>query len=59
MLEAIRDCRSVMSGGMGPGMQRHMEEAGVEIVLTEASDVDEAIRIHLERLSQSRPESVT
>jgi predicted Fe-Mo cluster-binding NifX family protein len=56
MLATIQDCQVVLAGGMGLGMQRNLEAAGIRPVLTDVQDVREAVQAFLEGRLTERPD---
>ncbi|RPI10121.1 MAG: dinitrogenase iron-molybdenum cofactor biosynthesis protein [Zetaproteobacteria bacterium] len=56
MLSTIADCQAVLSGGMGLGMQRNLEEVGIRPLLTDVEDIQEAVRAFAEGRLSVRPE---
>lgn len=44
ILDLLRDCQAVISGGMGPHMQEKLTRAGHQIFLTGEKDAQEAVR---------------
>ena len=44
MLSAIQDCDVVIVGGMGYGMYHALQEAGKQVIMTDAKYVEEAIQ---------------
>lgn len=48
ILESIRDCDVVVAGGMGFPIQRHAQEAGMEVILTSVRPIDQVIAQYLE-----------
>lgn len=56
MLAPIQDCQMAVARGMGQGMFARLREAGIEPVLTDAREIDEAVRLHLSGELVHRPE---
>ncbi len=56
MLASIGDCQVVLAGGMGQGMLMNLRELGIRPVLTELSDIREAIQAFVEGRLTERPE---
>ena len=48
MMEAISDCRVLLTGGMGWGAYEALRDAGIEPIVTDVSDIREAVRLHIE-----------
>ena len=47
MAEAISDCQVLLSGGMGWGAYEAMQGYGIEPIVTDVSDIDEAVGLYL------------
>jgi predicted Fe-Mo cluster-binding NifX family protein len=48
MTEVIQDCEVILSRGMGRGAYMHMQQAGIKPVITDISDVLEAVQAYLD-----------
>jgi predicted Fe-Mo cluster-binding NifX family protein len=48
MAEAIADCQVLIAGGMGWGAYENMTSRGIETVITDIQNIDEAVRLYLE-----------
>jgi len=48
MAEAISDCQVVLAGGMGWGAYEAMQEYGIQPIITDVRDIDEAIHLYLD-----------
>ncbi|NQU96033.1 MAG: dinitrogenase iron-molybdenum cofactor biosynthesis protein [Chloroflexi bacterium] len=46
MMGAISDCRALLAGGMGWGAFEALSEMGVDAVVTDVADVQEAARLY-------------
>ena len=46
MMEVISDCRALLAGGMGWGAHEALQEMGIEAVVTDVGDVQEAARLY-------------
>jgi predicted Fe-Mo cluster-binding NifX family protein len=57
-LAAIADCDVVLSRGMGRGMYANLQRAGIRTVLTDMSDVHEAVAAFLAGTLPEKPELV-
>jgi predicted Fe-Mo cluster-binding NifX family protein len=44
MVLALSDCAAVLTGGIGPGMVRALNAAGITAVVTDESDPEAAVR---------------
>ena len=47
MAEAISDCQVLLSGGMGWGAYEAMQGFGIEPIVTDVRDIDEAVTLYL------------
>ncbi len=47
IFEAIQDCNILISRGMGKGAFQRLETLGVQSILTEVNDIDEALSAYL------------
>ena len=43
MAEAISDCEALLCGGMGMGAYQSMQTLGIKPVVTEITDIDQAL----------------
>ncbi len=48
MAEAISDCSAVLCGGMGMGAYESMRSLNIQPVVTDLSDIDEAIQAYID-----------
>lgn len=48
MAEAIADCQALLCGGMGAGAYQSMAERGIKPVVTEITDIEEAVMAYVE-----------
>jgi len=48
MAETISDCRVLIAGGMGWGARESLKEYGIETIVTDVENIDEAVRLYLE-----------
>lgn len=46
MMEVISDCRALLTGGMGWGAFEALGEMGIDAVVTDVADVQEAARLY-------------
>ena len=44
MLEAISDCQVVLCGGMGTGAYQSLQAGGINPIITDLKDIDEAVQ---------------
>lgn len=44
LVDTVRDCKVVIAGGMGLPVQERLQEAGIEVVLTDTRVIDEAVQ---------------
>ena len=47
MAEAISDCQVVLTGGMGWGAYEAMQGYGIEPIVTDVKNIDEAVKLYL------------
>lgn len=47
MAETIRDCQVLLAGGMGWGAYEAMKGYGIETIVTDVKDIDEAVELYL------------
>lgn len=47
MVQPIQDCQLVVARGMGYGAHQHLESAGLDIILTDLSSIDEAVQAYV------------
>ena len=47
MRQAIADCQVLLSRGMGRGAHASLEEAGIEVIVTDIAGIDEAVKRYL------------
>ena len=48
MLETITDCQVLLAGGMGWGAYESLKSRGIETVVTDVENIDEAVKLYLE-----------
>lgn len=48
MMEAITDCKVLIAGGMGWGAYENLSSQGIEPIITDIENIDEAVRLYLE-----------
>ncbi|MEA3477967.1 MAG: NifB/NifX family molybdenum-iron cluster-binding protein [Bacteroidota bacterium] len=48
ILEALKDCKVVISHGMGKGAYRHLKEAGKEVFVTRETEIDKALELYIQ-----------
>ena len=48
MAEAIADCKVLIAGGMGWGAYENLTSRGVETIVTDIKNIDEAVKLYLE-----------
>jgi len=48
MAEAIADCQVLISGGMGMGAYDSMKSYKIEPIVTDVTNIDEAVKLYLE-----------
>jgi len=47
MIDEVRDCEIIISGGMGPGAIQAFQEAGKKVILTDRITISDAINDYL------------
>jgi predicted Fe-Mo cluster-binding NifX family protein len=58
MFAPIADCKVLIAGGMGGGAQRGLQQLGIQPLLTDIKDVDEAVQAYLDGSLENHPERV-
>ena len=48
MITNITDCQLVIAGGMGWGAQVSLKQAGIEVHMTDKTNIDEAVQLYLQ-----------
>jgi len=48
MAGSIADCQVLIAGGMGYGAYESLRERGIEAIITDVGNIDEAIKLYLE-----------
>jgi predicted Fe-Mo cluster-binding NifX family protein len=48
MMDTISDCQVLLAGGMGWGARDALKNRGIEVVATDAEDIDEAVKLYLQ-----------
>jgi predicted Fe-Mo cluster-binding NifX family protein len=48
MAETIADCQVLLAGGMGWGAYESLKSRGIETVVTDVENIDEAVKLYLE-----------
>jgi predicted Fe-Mo cluster-binding NifX family protein len=48
MAQTIDDCQVLIAGGMGWGAYDNLKSRGIEAVITDVNNIDEAIRLYIE-----------
>ncbi len=56
MFAPILDCKVVLAGGMGQGAYNGLKQSGVQPVLTDMRDIDQAVKAYLEGKLTDHPE---
>lgn len=47
MMSAIEDCQVLLARGMGWGARKSLEQAGIQAIITDVSDIDSAVQAYL------------
>jgi predicted Fe-Mo cluster-binding NifX family protein len=48
MADPIADCQVLLGGGMGMGAYENLRARGLEVIITDVSDIEQAVRLYLE-----------
>ena len=56
ILAALRDCKAVVSHGMGRRIYNDLTQAGIEVYVTDQTDVERALDLYLSGELIDRPE---
>jgi predicted Fe-Mo cluster-binding NifX family protein len=56
MMGNIKDCQVVIAGGMGLGARDSLKAAGIDTIVTDVKDIDEAVRLYAEGKLANREE---
>ncbi|MGZ6347055.1 MAG: NifB/NifX family molybdenum-iron cluster-binding protein [Anaerolineales bacterium] len=56
MFAPILDCQFVLAGGMGQGAYNGLKQAGVQPLLTDMRDIDQAVKAYLDGTLIDHPE---
>ncbi len=48
MAQSIDDCKIVIAGGMGWGAYESLKSRGIETVVTDVEDIEEAVKLYLQ-----------
>jgi predicted Fe-Mo cluster-binding NifX family protein len=48
MAESISDCQALLAGGMGWGAYENLKSRGIEAVVTDVENIEEAVKLYLE-----------
>ena len=56
MFAGIQDCQVVLARGMGQGARRGLEGLGIQVILTELKDIEEAVQAYLAGQIVDHPE---
>lgn len=54
ILDVISDCQVVIAGGIGWGAHATLQQVGIEVVITEFDNIDEAVSKYLESCLQNK-----
>jgi len=57
IIEALKDCKAVISNGMGRRIYEDLRAAGIEAIITTETDVDKAIELYLAGSLKDNPDS--
>jgi predicted Fe-Mo cluster-binding NifX family protein len=56
MAASIKDCQILLARGMGMGARYSLEQAGIEVVLTDVADIEDAVTRYLSGDLKDHPE---
>ena len=56
MLTPILDCQVLLAGGMGQGAYDGLKQAGVQPILTDIRDIEQAVKAYLDGTLTDHPE---
>lgn len=56
ILKALSDCKVVISHGMGPRIYEDLKKVGIEVFITEQTDVQKALDLYLKGELVDKPE---
>ncbi len=56
MAQSIDDCQVLIAGGMGSGAYDSLKSRGIETVITDISNIDEAVKLYLDGKLPNRME---
>jgi predicted Fe-Mo cluster-binding NifX family protein len=56
ILAALRDCKAVISHGMGRRIYNDLQQAGIEVFITDETDVEKVLGLYLSNGLVDRPE---
>jgi predicted Fe-Mo cluster-binding NifX family protein len=48
MIDSITDCKVVLAGGMGWGAYDSLKNAGIETIVTDVKNIEEAVKLYLQ-----------
>ena len=47
MAEAMSDCKTLLAGGMGWGAFESLKTLGIETIITDVDNIEEAVKLYL------------
>lgn len=56
MLEPIRDCQVLLAGGMGQGAFNNLKQTGIQPVLTDIHEIEQAVKAYISGQLVDHPE---
>jgi predicted Fe-Mo cluster-binding NifX family protein len=56
MLEPIRDCQILLTGGMGQGAYDNLKQAGIKPILTDIQEIESAVKAYIDGQLQDHTE---
>lgn len=48
MAEGIADCQTLIAGGMGWGAYKSLKDRGIDVVVTNVENIEDAVRLYLD-----------
>jgi predicted Fe-Mo cluster-binding NifX family protein len=56
ILSALRDCTAIISHGMGQRIYQDLHHAGIEAIITDETDAEQALQLYVDGELEDRPE---
>jgi predicted Fe-Mo cluster-binding NifX family protein len=48
MAQSIDDCQALLAGGMGWGAYDSLKSRGIETIITDVTNIDEAVQLYID-----------